>query len=83
MQTDPATIAKAEKCKEQLMERDEVTRAAETAWRHSSGWCSRGSMTPHRHCVAGSPTRWCGSVNLCATTPSCATKVGDWIIARA
>ncbi len=33
LQTDPSTIAKAESVKEQLMERDEVTRAAETAWK--------------------------------------------------
>ncbi len=33
LQSDPATIAKAETVKEQLMERDEVTRAAETAWK--------------------------------------------------
>ena len=33
LQHDPATIAKAESVKEQLMARDEVTRAAETAWR--------------------------------------------------
>ncbi len=33
LQNDPATIAKAESVKEQLMARDEVTRAAETAWR--------------------------------------------------
>ncbi|MBU3748975.1 MAG: DUF445 domain-containing protein [Mycobacterium sp.] len=33
LQNDPTTIAKAETVKEQLMERDEVTRAAETAWK--------------------------------------------------
>lgn len=33
LQTDPATIARAETVKEQLMERDEVNRAAETAWK--------------------------------------------------
>ena len=33
LQNDPATISKAEAVKEQLMERDEVTRAAETAWK--------------------------------------------------
>ena len=33
LQNDPATISKAESVKEQLMERDEVTRAAETAWK--------------------------------------------------
>lgn len=33
LQSDPATIAKAENVKEQLMERDEVTRAAESAWK--------------------------------------------------
>ena len=33
LQSDPATIARAETVKEQLMERDEVTRAAETAWK--------------------------------------------------
>lgn len=33
LQNDPSTIAKAETVKEQLMERDEVTRAAETAWK--------------------------------------------------
>ena len=33
LQNDAATIAKAETVKEQLMERDEVTRAAETAWK--------------------------------------------------
>ena len=32
LQHDEATIARAEKVKEQLMARDEVTRAAETAW---------------------------------------------------
>ncbi|WP_099023685.1 DUF445 domain-containing protein [Mycolicibacterium palauense] len=32
LQNDSATIAKAEAVKEQLMARDEVTRAAETAW---------------------------------------------------
>lgn len=33
LQNDPTTISKAETVKEQLMERDEVTRAAETAWK--------------------------------------------------
>lgn len=33
LQNDPTTIAKADAVKEQLMARDEVTRAAETAWR--------------------------------------------------
>ena len=33
LQNDTATIAKAEAVKAQLMERDEVTRAAETAWK--------------------------------------------------
>ena len=33
LQNDPTTISKAEAVKEQLMERDEVTRAAETAWK--------------------------------------------------
>ncbi|MCX2933269.1 DUF445 domain-containing protein [Mycobacterium sp. CVI_P3] len=33
LQTDDATIARAEAVKEQLMARDEVTRAAETAWK--------------------------------------------------
>ena len=33
LQNDDATIARAETVKEQLMERDEVTRAAETAWK--------------------------------------------------
>ena len=33
LQNDPATISRAETVKEQLMERDEVTRAAETAWK--------------------------------------------------
>ena len=33
LQTDGATIARAEAVKEQLMARDEVTRAAETAWK--------------------------------------------------
>lgn len=33
LQNDPETISKAESVKEQLMERDEVTRAAETAWK--------------------------------------------------
>ncbi|MGB3480730.1 MAG: DUF445 domain-containing protein [Mycobacterium sp.] len=33
LQNDPATIAKAEAVKEQLMARDEVSGAAETAWR--------------------------------------------------
>lgn len=32
LQNDPATIAKAENVKEQIMARDEVARAAETAW---------------------------------------------------
>jgi len=33
LQNDSTTIAKAEAVKDQLMERDEVTRAAETAWK--------------------------------------------------
>jgi uncharacterized membrane-anchored protein YjiN (DUF445 family) len=33
LQSDEATIARAEAVKEQLMARDEVTRAAETAWK--------------------------------------------------
>lgn len=33
LQNDPATIARAEAVKEQLMARDEVSNAAETAWR--------------------------------------------------
>jgi uncharacterized membrane-anchored protein YjiN (DUF445 family) len=33
LQSDDATIARAETVKEQLMARDEVTRAAETAWK--------------------------------------------------
>ena len=32
LQNDEATVARAEKVKEQVMARDEITRAAETAW---------------------------------------------------
>ena len=46
LQTDPATIAKAEVVKGELMARDEVTRAAETAWKTLKNLLLEGADDP-------------------------------------
>ena len=56
------------------MARDEVARAAETAWTTLKRLVLEGVDDPSARCAAGSPTPWCGSVNHCATTPNCATR---------
>ncbi len=75
LQNDDATIARAEAVKEQLMERDEVARAAETAWKTLKRLVLEGVDDPNstlRTRVTDSVMRIGG--DRCATTPSCATR---------
>ena len=50
LQHDDATIQRAENVKEQIMARDEVAKAAETAWAPPSGSFSSPSTTRRRRC---------------------------------
>lgn len=80
LQTDPATIAKAENVKEQLMERDEVTRAAETAWKTLKRLVLEGVDDPSsalRGRIADSVVRIGESLRDDAELRD---KVDDWIV---
>lgn len=80
LQTDPATIAKAENVKEQLMERDEVTCAAETAWKTLKRLVLEGVDDPHRALrgrIADSVVRIGESLRDDAELRD---KVDDWIV---
>ena len=75
LQSDDATIARAEAVKDQLMARDEVTRAAETAWKTLKRLVLEGVDDPSsalRTRIARH--RSSSSVSRCATTPNCATR---------
>ena len=80
LQSDPATIAKAENVKEQLMERDEVTRAAETAWKTLKRLVLEGVDDPSsalRGRIADSVVRIGESLRDDAELRD---KVDDWIV---
>ena len=80
LQSDPATIAKAESVKEQLMERDEVTRAAETAWKTLKRLALEGVDDPSsalRGRIADSVVRIGESLRDDAELRD---KVDDWIV---
>lgn len=74
LQNDAATIGKAENVKEQLMARDEVARAAETAWKTLKRLVLDGVDDPS----SALRTRIADTVvrigNPCATTPNSATR---------
>ncbi|MFM9032906.1 MAG: DUF445 domain-containing protein [Mycobacterium sp.] len=80
LQSDPETIARAETVKEQLMERDEVTRAAETAWKTLKRLVLDGVNDPSselRGRIADSVVRIGESLRDDAELRD---KVDDWII---
>jgi uncharacterized membrane-anchored protein YjiN (DUF445 family) len=80
LQSDPATISKAEAVKEQLMERDEVTRAAETAWKTLKRLVIDGVDDPSstlRGRIADSVVRIGESLRDDAELRD---KVDDWIV---
>jgi uncharacterized membrane-anchored protein YjiN (DUF445 family) len=80
LQTDPSTISKAETVKEQLMERDEVTRAAETAWKTLKRLVLDGVNDPSsalRGRIADSVVRIGESLRDDAELRD---KVDDWIL---
>ena len=80
LQTDPSTISKAETVKEQLMERDEVTRAAETAWKTLKQLVLDGVNDPSsalRGRIADSVVRIGESLRDDAELRD---KVDDWIV---
>ena len=80
LQNDPSTIAKAENVKEQLMERDEVTRAAETAWKTLKRLVLDGVNDPSsalRGRIADSVVRIGESLRDDAELRD---KVDDWIL---
>jgi uncharacterized membrane-anchored protein YjiN (DUF445 family) len=83
LQNDPATIAKAESVKTQLMARDEVTRAAETAWRTLKRLVLEGADDPSsalRERVRDSVVRIGESLR---DDPELREKVDDWIVRAA
>ncbi|CAN5336431.1 DUF445 domain-containing protein [soil metagenome] len=83
LQNDSATIAKAEAIKEQLMARDEVSSAAETAWRTLKRLVLEGVDDPSsalRTRVAESVVRIGGS--LCSDA-ELRDKVDNWIVRAA
>jgi uncharacterized membrane-anchored protein YjiN (DUF445 family) len=80
LQSDPETIARAENVKEQLMERDEVTRAAETAWTTLKRLVLEGVDDPSsalRSRIADSVVRIGESLRDDAELRD---KVDDWIV---
>lgn len=80
LQNDPSTISKAEAVKEQLMERDEVTRAAETAWKTLKRLVLDGVDDPSsalRGRIADSVVRIGESLRDDADLRD---KVDDWIV---
>ncbi len=80
LQNDPSTISKAETVKEQLMERDEVTRAAETAWKTLKKLVLDGVNDPSsalRGRIADSVVRIGESLRDDAELRD---KVDDWIV---
>jgi uncharacterized membrane-anchored protein YjiN (DUF445 family) len=80
LQNDPSTISKAETVKEQLMERDEVTRAAETAWKTLKRLMLDGVNDPSsalRGRIADSVVRIGESLRDDAELRD---KVDDWIL---
>jgi len=80
LQNDPDTISKAESVKEQLMERDEVTRAAETAWKTLKRLVLDGVNDPSsalRGRVADSVVRIGESLR---DDSELRDKVDDWIL---
>ena len=80
LQNDPSTISKAESVKEQLMERDEVTRAAETAWKTLKKLVLDGVNDPSsalRGRIADSVVRIGESLRDDAELRD---KVDDWIV---
>ena len=83
LQNDPATIAKAETVKEQLMARDEVTRAAETAWKTLKRLVLEGVDDPSR----ALRTRIADSVVLIGESlrddAELRDKVDNWIVRAA
>ena len=83
LQNDPATIAKADSVKEQLMARDEVTRAAETAWRTLKRLVLEGVDDPSSTLRDRIASPWCGSASRCATTTTLRDKVDSWIVRAA
>ena len=80
LQSDPATIAKAENVKDQIMERDEVARAAETAWKTLKRLVLEGVDDPSsalRERIADSVMRIGESLRDDAELRD---KVDDWIV---
>ena len=80
LQNDAPTIARAEAVKEQLMERDEVTRAAETAWKTLKRLVLDGVDDPSsalRSRIAGSVVQIGESLRDDAELRD---KVDNWII---
>ncbi|WP_232375207.1 DUF445 domain-containing protein [Mycolicibacterium mengxianglii] len=83
LQNDAATIAKAESVKEQLMARDEVSNAAETAWRTLKRLVLEGVDDPSsalRSRVADSVVRI--GESLCSDA-ELRDKVDNWIVRAA
>ena len=59
LQHDDDTIARAERVKEQIMARDEVTtRGRDGVERRQADHPGIGGRSRRRHCAPGSPTRW-------------------------
>lgn len=83
LQNDDATIARAEAVKEQLMARDEVTRAAETAWKTAKRLVLEGADDPSSELR----TRIANSVVLIGESlrddVDLRDKVDNWIIRAA
>lgn len=74
LQNDQATIARADAIKDQLMARDEVTRAAETAWKTLKRLVLEGVDDPSSALRARITDSVMRIGSRCATMPNCATK---------
>ena len=74
LQHDEATIARAEKVKDEVMARDEVAVPPRRRGPRPSASSSSPSRTRPRRCAPGSPTPSCTSASRCATTRTCATR---------
>ena len=80
LQNDPMTIAKAEAVKEQLMGRDEVTRAAETAWRTLKTLVLDGVEDPSSTLRLRIADSVIGIGESLQAEPETRAKVEDWIV---
>lgn len=80
LQNDPRTIAKADAVKDELMARDEVTRAAETAWKRLKNLLLDGADDPDGTFRQRMATTVEQIGQQLQTDPELRAKVENWIV---